>query len=105
MLGVFSGEVVEVPEELVVAGSRTPSPKTRAAELMNRFLGSSAPAVSIQLGYLCHLAYSHTNQSPFAPRLILSVPPIFLSSAQMKQQKFLSPFFLLSLSLSLSLHR
>ncbi|CAL9152671.1 unnamed protein product [Musa hybrid cultivar] len=77
MLGVFSGEVVEVPEELVVAGSRTPSPKTRAAELMNRFLGSSAPAVSIQLGYLGHLAYSHTNQSPFAPRMFAAKDEIY----------------------------
>ncbi|URE29090.1 Stem-specific protein [Musa troglodytarum] len=77
MLGVFSGEVVEVPEELVVAGSRTPSPKTRAAELMNRFLRRSAPAVSIQLGYLGHLAYSHTNQSPFAPRMFAAKDEIY----------------------------
>lgn len=70
MLGVFSGQVVEVPEELVAAGSRTPSPKTRASELVNRFLAAAAPAVSIQLGSFGHIVYSHANQSPFRPRLI-----------------------------------
>ncbi|CAL9108098.1 Stem-specific protein [Musa troglodytarum] len=77
MLGVFSGEVVEVPAELVAAGSRTPSPKTRASELINRFLGSFAPAVSIQIGDLGHLAYSHANQSPFAPRLFAAKDEIY----------------------------
>nr|CAD1829625.1 unnamed protein product [Ananas comosus var. bracteatus] len=48
MLGVFSGEVVEVPAELTAAGSRTPSPKTRASVLVDRFLASSGPAVSAQ---------------------------------------------------------
>jgi Aluminium induced protein len=70
MLGVFSGEVVEVPEELVAAGSRTPSPKTRGSELVNRFLAAASPAVSIQLGSFGQIAYSHANQSPFRPRLI-----------------------------------
>ena len=68
MLAVFSGEVVEVPAELVAAGSRTPSPKTRASELVTRFLGSSEPAVSVQLAGLGHLAYSHTNQALLRPR-------------------------------------
>jgi len=68
MLAVFSGEVVEVPADLVAAGSRTPSPKTRASELVSRFLGSSEPAVSIQLADLGHLAYSHTNQALLRPR-------------------------------------
>ncbi|MDK0764206.1 hypothetical protein P5E87_15755 [Clostridium perfringens] len=58
---MFGGEVVGVPAELVAAGSRTPSPKTRASELVNRFLGSAEPAVSMQLGSLGHLAYSHAN--------------------------------------------
>jgi len=70
MLAVFSGEVVEVPAELVAAGSRTPSPKTRASELVSRFLGSSEPAVSMQLADLGHLAYSHTNQALLRPRYI-----------------------------------
>jgi hypothetical protein len=68
MLAVFSGGVVEVPAELVAAGSRTPSPKTRASELVGRFLGASEPAVSVQLGDLGHLAYSHTNQALLRPR-------------------------------------
>ena len=67
-MAVFSGEVVEVPAELVAAGSRTPSPKTRASELVSRFLGSSEPAVSMQLADLGHLAYSHTNQALLRPR-------------------------------------
>jgi len=77
MLGVFSGEVVEVPAELVAAGSRTPSPKTRASELVNRFLASAAPAVSVQLGSLGHLAYSHTNQAPLRPRSFAAKDEIF----------------------------
>lgn len=68
MLGVFSGDVVEVPAELVAAGSRTPSPKTRASELVSRFLGGAEPAVSVQLGDLGHLAYSHANQALLRPR-------------------------------------
>lgn len=68
MLGVFSGDVVEVPAELVAAGSRTPSPKTRASELVGRFLAAAEPAVSLQLGDLGHLAYSHANQSLLRPR-------------------------------------
>ena len=68
MLAVFSGEVVEVPAELVAAGSRTPSPKTRASELVTRFLGSSEPAVCVRLADLGHLAYSHTNQALLRPR-------------------------------------
>lgn len=70
MLAVFSGEVVGVPAELVAAGSRTPSPKTRASELVGRFLGTSDPAVSMQLGDLGHLAYSHANQALLRPRYI-----------------------------------
>ncbi|EHA8589363.1 stem-specific protein TSJT1 [Cocos nucifera] len=77
MLGVFSGEVVEAPAELVAAGSRTPSPKTRASELVSRFLGSSVPAVSIQIGAAGHLAYSHANQSPFRPRSFAAKDDIF----------------------------
>ena len=68
MLAVFSGEVVEVPAELVAAGSRTPSPKTRASELVKRFLAGADPAVSVELGSLGNLAYSHANQSLLLPR-------------------------------------
>ncbi|CAL5098334.1 unnamed protein product [Urochloa decumbens] len=77
MLAVFSGGVVEVPEELVAAGSRTPSPKTRASELVNRFLGSSDPAVSMKLGDLGHLAYSHANQALLRPRSFAAKDEIF----------------------------
>ncbi|OAY72568.1 hypothetical protein ACMD2_10088 [Ananas comosus] len=54
MLGVFSGEVVEVPAELTAAGSRTPSPKTRASTLVDRFLASSGPARM----YILHSRYN-----------------------------------------------
>lgn len=77
MLGVFSGDVVEVPAELVAAGSRTPSPKTRASELVGRFLAAAEPAVSLQLGDLGHLAYSHANQSLLRPRSFASKDDIF----------------------------
>ncbi|XP_052136064.1 stem-specific protein TSJT1-like [Oryza glaberrima] len=77
MLAVFSGAVVEVPAELVAAGSRTPSPKTRASELVGRFLTAAEPAVSLQLGDLGHLAYSHANQSLLRPRSFASKDDIF----------------------------
>ncbi|PKA62932.1 Stem-specific protein TSJT1 [Apostasia shenzhenica] len=80
MLGVFSREVAEPPEELVTAGSRTPSPKTRASELVNRFVSGAAAAagvVSLQLGSSGHLAYSHAGGSPFRPRLFAVKDDIF----------------------------
>ncbi|KAJ6802807.1 stem-specific protein TSJT1-like [Iris pallida] len=78
MLGVFSGEVVEVPAELVAAGSRTPSPKTRGSELVSRFLRCSdaAAMVSVQLGSVGHLAYNPTK-SPSCPRLFAAKDEIF----------------------------
>jgi hypothetical protein len=78
MLAVFSGEVVEVPAELVAAGSRTPSPKTRASELVARFLGTCPSAVSVRLAAdLGHLAYSNANQALLRPRytLLAAVEP------------------------------
>ncbi|KAK3136112.1 hypothetical protein QOZ80_5BG0428280 [Eleusine coracana subsp. coracana] len=77
MLAVFSGAVVEVPAELVAAGSRTPSPKTKASELVNRFLASAEPAVSMHLGDLGSLAYSHTNQALLRPRSFAAKDDIF----------------------------
>ncbi|ONK61439.1 uncharacterized protein A4U43_C08F29930 [Asparagus officinalis] len=77
MLGVFSGEMVEAPPELVAAGSRTPSPKTRASELVNRFQRNYEPAVCLQIGSFAHLAYSHANQSPFCPRSFATKDDIF----------------------------
>ncbi|AQK57343.1 aluminum induced protein with YGL and LRDR motifs [Zea mays] len=78
MLAVFSGEVVEVPAELVAAGSRTPSPKTKASELVARFLGTSCPAaVSVRLADLGHLAYSHANQALLRPRSFAAKDEVF----------------------------
>jgi len=79
MLAVFGGEVVGVPAELVAAGSRTPSPKTRASELVSRFLGGAGaePAVSLQLGALGTLAYSHANQPLLRPRSFAAKDEIF----------------------------
>lgn len=70
MLGVFSSSVVSPPEELVAAGSRTPSPKTKAAELLSRFLAGNTSAVSAQLGDYANLAFSHVGESPIRPRYI-----------------------------------
>ena len=77
MLGVFSGEVVEAPVKLVTAGSQTPSPKTRAVELVSQFTSRSAPAVSVQIGSLGTLAYSHSNESPFRPRSFAAKDDVF----------------------------
>ncbi|XP_019439790.1 PREDICTED: stem-specific protein TSJT1-like [Lupinus angustifolius] len=68
MLGIFSGSIVSPPDELVAAGSRTPSPKTKAAALLRRFIESKAFAVSVQAGEHAQLAYTHHNESPCQPR-------------------------------------
>lgn len=72
MLGVFSGAVASPPEELVAAGSRSPSPKTTASDLVARFLEAAAPAMSVRIGGRDgdggHLAYSHPDESTFNAR-------------------------------------
>ncbi|KAL5984467.1 hypothetical protein ACLOJK_018572 [Asimina triloba] len=68
MLGVFSSAIVTPPDELVAAGSRTPSPKTKAAALVDRFLETTPSSVSVRVGDDGHLAYSHHQQCPFQPR-------------------------------------
>ncbi|KAG0468502.1 hypothetical protein HPP92_017830 [Vanilla planifolia] len=79
MLGVFSREVAEAPEELVAAGSHTPSPKKKASELVNGFIAVRSPVdvVSLQLGSFCHLAYSYAGASPFRPRLFAAKDEIY----------------------------
>ncbi|CAM8902681.1 hypothetical protein QQ045_033288 [Rhodiola kirilowii] len=68
MLGVFSSSIVSPPDELVAAGSRTPSPKTTSNALISRFLDINPSAVSVQIGDHVQLAYSHCNESPLHPR-------------------------------------
>lgn len=68
MLGVFSSSIVSPPEELVAAGSRTPSPKITATALVNRFVQNNASAVSLQIGDDVQLAFTHHNQSALQPR-------------------------------------
>ena len=68
MLGVFSSSIMSPPDELVAAGSRTPSPKITAAALVNRFLQTNSSAVSMQIGDDAQLAYTHHNESPLHPR-------------------------------------
>ncbi|KAI3936356.1 hypothetical protein MKW92_036285 [Papaver armeniacum] len=77
MLGVFSGSIVTAPDELVAAGSRTPSPKTTSTTLVNRFVDSKAGAVSVQVGDQVHLAYTHQDESPFQPRSFAVKDDIF----------------------------
>ncbi|XP_004508380.1 stem-specific protein TSJT1 [Cicer arietinum] len=68
MLGVFSSSVVSPPDELVAAGSRTPSPKTTAAALVKRFTESNASTVLVEAGDHVQLAYTHQNESSLQPR-------------------------------------
>ncbi|XP_031496045.1 stem-specific protein TSJT1-like [Nymphaea colorata] len=77
MLGVFSSSIVTAPDELAAAGSRTPSPKTTASLLVDRFLKNSVDAVSLRLGTETILAYSHHNQDPLRPRVFASKDEIF----------------------------
>ena len=68
MLGVFSSAIVSPPDELVAAGSRTPSPKITADALVKRFLDTNPSAVSVQIGDHAQLAYTHHSQSFLHPR-------------------------------------
>lgn len=68
MLGVFSSTIVSPPDELVAAGSRTPSPKTTSAALVNRFLETNSSALSVQIGDDVQLAFTHQNESALRPR-------------------------------------
>lgn len=77
MLGVFSSAVVTPPDELVAAGSRTPSPKIASTALVNRFVENNTSAVSIQIGDHVQLAYTHHNQSIFHPRSFAVKDEIF----------------------------
>ncbi|XP_016647588.1 PREDICTED: stem-specific protein TSJT1 [Prunus mume] len=77
MLGVFSSAIVSPPDELVAAGSRTPSPKITAAALVNRFVQNNGSAVSVQVGDHAQLAYSHSNESPLQPRSFAVKDEIF----------------------------
>ncbi|KAK9139665.1 hypothetical protein Scep_009346 [Stephania cephalantha] len=77
MLGVFSSAVVSPPDELVAAGSRTPSPKITSTAIVNRFIDGHPSAVSVQIGDHVQLAYSHHNDSPFQPRSFAAKDEIF----------------------------
>ncbi|KAK7292390.1 hypothetical protein RIF29_08168 [Crotalaria pallida] len=79
MLGVFSSSIVSAPEELVAAGSRTPSPKTTAGNLVKRFVEreSYGSAVWMQVGEHAQLAYTHHNQSLWQPRSFAVKDEIF----------------------------
>ena len=68
MLGIFSGAIVSLPEELVAAGSRTPSPKTTGAALVNKFVEQNPSVVTVQVGDNVQLAYTHHKESPLRPR-------------------------------------
>ncbi|KAL1334672.1 hypothetical protein HN51_063644 [Arachis hypogaea] len=77
MLGVFSSSIVSAPEELVAAGSRTPSPKSTAETLVKRFVESNGSAVSVEVGDDVQLAYSHHKESPWRPRSFAVKDEIF----------------------------
>ncbi|EPS69062.1 aluminum induced protein [Genlisea aurea] len=77
MLGVFSGSIVSAPDELVMAGSRTPSPKETSARLLTRFLEENPSAISVQIGDGVSLSYSHSRESFLLPRSFASKDEIF----------------------------
>ncbi|XP_038878240.1 stem-specific protein TSJT1 [Benincasa hispida] len=77
MLGIFSSSIMSPPDELVAAGSRTPSPKTTSAALLNRFVQTNSSAVSLQLGDHVQLAYTHETESVLCPRSFAVKDDIF----------------------------
>lgn len=68
MLGVFSSAIVSPPDELVAAGSRTPSPKISADALVKRFVDTNSSAVSVRVGDDSQVAFTHHNESMLLPR-------------------------------------
>ncbi|CAD5196806.1 unnamed protein product [Musa acuminata subsp. malaccensis] len=68
MLGVFSGDVVDVPGELMAVGSSTPCPKTPASELVNRFLECTPPVMLLKVGGFGHLAFRPISKSSIHTR-------------------------------------
>ena len=81
MLGVFGSSIVSPPDELVAAGSRTPSPKTKATKLVNRFVDSNVDAVSVNVGDQAMLAFTHHNQSAMKPRYSINSLAVDLVSS------------------------
>ncbi|KAK4372462.1 hypothetical protein RND71_007846 [Anisodus tanguticus] len=77
MLGVFSSSIVSPPDELVAAGSRTPSPKITSEALVNRFVQTNSSAVSMQIGDFVQFAYTHSNESAVLPRSFAVKDDIF----------------------------
>ncbi|XP_060217671.1 stem-specific protein TSJT1 [Lycium barbarum] len=77
MLGVFSSSIVSPPDELVAAGSRTPSPKTTSDALVKRFIQTNSSAISMQIGDYVQHAYTHDNESPVLPRSFAVKDDIF----------------------------
>lgn len=68
MLGVFSSAIVSPPDELVAAGSRTPSPKISADALVKRFVDTNLSAVSVRVGDDSQMAFTHHSESMLLPR-------------------------------------
>uniref|UniRef100_A0A6N2LUB6 DUF3700 domain-containing protein n=1 Tax=Salix viminalis TaxID=40686 RepID=A0A6N2LUB6_SALVM len=68
MLGVFSSAIVSPPDELVAAGSRTPSPKISADALVKRFVDTNISAVSVRVGDDSQMAFTHHSESMLLPR-------------------------------------
>lgn len=77
MLGVFSAAIVSPPDELIAAGSRTPSPKVTSDKLIGRFLEANSSAVSVQISDDAKLAYTHYKESPLRPRSFAVKDDIF----------------------------
>ncbi|GAB2266510.1 hypothetical protein Dimus_001514 [Dionaea muscipula] len=77
MLGVFSSSIVSPPDELVAAGCRTPSPKTKSADLVKSFLQNNPSAFSVQIGDDVQLALSHDKESNLQPRSFALKDEIF----------------------------
>lgn len=74
---MFSSSVVSPPEELVAAGSRTPTPKTKAAELISRYLAGNSSAISVQVADDAQLAFTHAGESLLRPRKLAVKDEIF----------------------------
>ncbi|RWR82026.1 stem-specific protein TSJT1 [Cinnamomum micranthum f. kanehirae] len=77
MLAVFSSSIIRAPEELIQAGNRTPSPKKKAADLVDSFLKHDPSGVTLSTGTLMYMCYTHENQTLFHPRSFAVKDDIF----------------------------
>lgn len=77
MLAVFNSAVAEGPEELRTPGDLSPTPRKKAADLLQSFLSDFPQAISVNVEGVCHMAYTHEREALLRPRSFAVKDEIF----------------------------